>query len=237
MICNRVSKSNVIGNTDLPLQPLIDSVLLFIDKYLPTFQSSLVQSQIDAESETEKLLNQQLIDFFNGHSPDFNQYLQYRFIFRKDDESKGTNYKPDIGITIWNKEQLFSEVQSFFQIECKRLPTPNISNSRSEKEYVKGIEKNTGGIERFKNNKHGNHLEQAALIGFVQNDLLQNWHNKIKDWIQYEIDNTNSSWTVDDHLKISYQKNSLHRYHSICNRILGKPITLHHFFIDISKKK
>jgi len=97
MICNR-SNNNPIGNTIIPLRPLIDSVLNFIDTYLPQFPKALKQNEIASESEMEKLLNQYLIDFFNGHSHNFSPYLQCKFLFRKDDENKGTNYKPDIGV-------------------------------------------------------------------------------------------------------------------------------------------
>ena len=232
MICNKVNEVNIIGNTTLPLKPLIDNVILFINTYLPLFPNALIKSGIDSKNEVEKLLNQSLIDFFNGHSSTFNQYLQYSFIFRKDDEKKGTNYKPDIGVTIWNKNQSFSENISFFQIECKRLST---SLNHKGKEYVKGNEENTGGIERFKNNKHGEHLYEAALIGFVQNDSFENWHTKINNWVQYEIDNTNSTWTITDKLLEEYQNALLHKYSSICNRVSGSPIVLQHFFIDVSK--
>lgn len=233
MISKKVNANNAVGITSIPLQPLVENVLLFIDIYLPKFPSSLDKSQIIAENETEKLLNQQLADFFNGCSPDFNQYLQYRFLFRKDDESKGTNYKPDIGVTIWNKIQSYAEVNSFFQIECKRLPTPNISSKRGEKEYVRGIEENSGGIERFKNNKHGAHLEEAALIGFVQKDALQSWHDRITEWVNYEVTNTNSPWKNEDHLMPISQDSLIHKYQSECHRVQGFPIKLHHYLLNL----
>lgn len=234
MICNKVDEVNIIGNTTLPLKPLIDNVISFINTYLPLFPNALIQSGVDSKNEVEKLLNQILIDFFNGYTSTFNPYLQYRFIFRKDDEKKGTNYKPDIGVTIWHNKgsHSFSDKTSFFQIECKRLST---SLNHKGKEYVIGNDENTGGIERFKNNKHGEHLNEAALIGFMQNDSLKNWHDKIIDWVQYEIDNTNSTWTATDKLLVEYQNELLHKYSSVCNRVIGSPIVLHHFFIDVSK--
>ncbi len=236
MICNKVDEY-IIGNTTLPLKPLIDNVISFIKTYLPLFPNALIQSGVDPKNKTEKLLNQSLIDFFNGHSSTFNQYLQYKFIqykflFRKDDEKEGTNYKPDIGVTIWRYNPGFSGELSFFQIECKRLST---SLKHKGKEYVKGHNENTGGIERFKNNKHGEHLNEAALIGFIQNGSLKNWYDKIMNWVQYEIDNTNSSWTTTDKLLVEYQKELLHKYSSVCNRVSGSSIVLHHFFIDVSK--
>ena len=132
MICNR-NNENPIGNTTIPIKPLIDSVLNFIDTYLPLFPNALKHNDISSKNEVEKLLNQYLIDFFNGHSHNFSPYLQCKFLFRKDDENKGTNYKPDIGVTIWNNQLQNFKAQSFFQIECKRLPIPNVSSTRAKK--------------------------------------------------------------------------------------------------------
>lgn len=232
MICNR-SNENPIGNTTIPLRPLINSVLNFIDTYLPLFPEFLKQNKIDSKNEIEKLLNQELIKFFTGYAFDYNPYLQYKFIFMKDDENKGTNYKPDIGVTIWNSQHKSSQIHSFFQIECKRLPTPNVSNTRSEKEYVIGIAENTGGIERFKNKKHGEHLGEASLIGFIQNGNISDWHTKINEWIKIEVDNKSTHWTNDDYLISVSNTTILNRYSSLCQRKEVEAITIHHFLLNI----
>ena len=232
MICNR-GNDNPVGTTTIPIRPLIDSVLKFIDTYLPLFPNSLKQNEIASESEVEKLLNQYLIDFFNGQSHNFSPYLQCKFLFRKDDENKGTNYKPDIGVTIWNNQIQNSQPQSFFQIECKRLPIPNISTTRSEKEYVIGIAENTGGIERFKNKKHGEHLEESSLIGFIQNGNISNWHTKINEWIKIEINNQSTNWTENDYLTSVSNSTILNRYRSLCQRKHSETITIHHFLLNI----
>lgn len=232
MICNR-SSEKPIGCTTIPIKPLIDSVLSFIDTYLPLFPDALKRNDISSENEVEKLLNQYLIDFFNGHSHNFSPYLQCKFLFRKDDENKGTNYKPDIGVTIWNNQLQNFQTQSFFQIECKRLPIPNLSSTRSEKEYVIGIKKNTGGIERFKNKKHGEHLEESSLIGFIQDGTINDWHIKINEWIKIEVDNKSAHWTKDDYLTTVSSSTILNRYISLCQREDLKEITIHHFLINI----
>lgn len=232
MICNR-SSDNPIGNTTIPIRPLIDSVLKFINTYLPLFPNALKKNDITSISEVEKLLNQYLIDFFNGHSHNFSPYLQCKFLFRKDDENKGTNYKPDIGVTIWNNQIQNFQPQSFFQIECKRLPIPNPSNTRSEKEYVIGIAENTGGIERFKNKKHGEHLEESSLIGFIQNESISDWFTRINEWIKIEVDNKSANWTNEDYLVSVSNSTILNRYISFCHREDSEAITIHHFFINI----
>jgi len=234
MICNRSNGTPTsIGNTTIPIKPLIDNLLKFIDTYLPLFPDALKQSNIDSGNEVEKLLNQYLIDFFNGHSHNFSPYLQCKFLFRKDDENKGTNYKPDIGVTIWNNQIQNFKTQSFFQIECKRLPIPNVSSTRSEKEYTIGILENTGGIERFKNKKHGEHLEESSIIGFIQNESINDWFTRINDWIKIEVDNKNINWTDKDYLVPVSDSKTLNRYSSICYRENLKAITIHHFLLNI----
>ncbi len=234
MICDKVNK-NTIGNTSIPILPLIDKAIEFIGKYLPSFPNSL---KIDINNtapkdETEKLLNQSLVDFFNGHSQKFTPYLQCKFLFRKDDENRGTNYRPDIGITIWNEKTENSETKSFFQIECKRLPIPNTSKSRSEMEYVIGIEKNTGGIERFKNKKHGAHLDVSAMIGFIQDETTSEWYNYINEWIKIQIDIHSPNWTKDDYLINESSSSLLSKSTSICKRDELDSIVLHHFLLNM----
>ena len=232
MISKTLGENLIIGNTTLPTQPLIDSILKFLDIYLPQFQKRIILYKPNIEKET--LLNQQLVDFFTGKVDEFNPYIEFKFIFRKDDENELTLSKPDVGVTIWSKKQSLSNVESFFQIECKRLPTPDISKNRSEKEYVMGTKKHGGGIERFKSTKHGSHLNEAALIAYVQDETLVYWHDKIKSWINEEICTKTTYWEAQDHLKNIYTKNKLHKYCSICKRNMAKPIKLHHYLIDIS---
>ena len=232
MICDR-GNENPTGNTTIPIRPLIDAVLKFIDTYLPMFPDALRQNNINSENEVEKLLNQYLIDFLNGHSHNFNPYLQCKFLFRKDDENKGTKYKPDIGVTIWNNQLQNFQTQSFFQIECKRLPIPNISSTRSEKEYVIGLTENTGGIERFKNKKHGEHLIESSIIGFIQNETINDWFIRINDWIEIEVDCKNTNWTNEDYLVTVSDSKILTRYSSLCNREDSDAMTIHHFLINI----
>lgn len=235
MICKR-SIEKPVGNTTVPIKPLIGSLLKFIEKYLPLFPDELIRVGINPEQETEKILNQNLVDYFNIFSYDYNPYLDIKFNFRKDDERNGSNFKPDVGVTVFNPKEKKLYPQSFFVFECKRLPVPNISNTRSEKEYVIGINKNTGGIERFKFKKHGNHLEESSLIGYVQSGKLIDWHSQINEWIKHEIKNDNSNWTENDYLTNVSNSINLNRYKSLCKRRNLVDITIHHYLIKMHKK-
>ena len=236
MISKKLDHAPIVqGDITIPITPLIEGILNFVDAFLPLFPASI--KNINPPLITEKLLNQQLVDFFNGHSSDkkYGEYIIYKFIFRKDDERSDTQARPDIGVTIWNKAQGQSDSNSFFQIECKRLPTPGVSVDRSETEYVRGTPKNKGGIERFKRNEHGFHINEAALIGYVQDNTLDYWINKISEWINLEISNDKNDlkWLISDHLVLIKKQALLNKYISTCGRENKTDILLYHFLINV----
>jgi len=82
---------------------------------------------------------------------------------------------------------------SFFSVESKRLPSPEKSR---EKEYVLG-NKNNGGIERYKTEKHGKGLNESGLLGFVEKGDFNYWSKTINDWIS-NLTIINSIWKKDE---------------------------------------
>ena len=96
-----------------------------------------------------------------------------------------------------------------------------------------GVAENTGGIERFKNKKHGEHLEESSLIGFIQNGTIKDWHIQINKWIKIEVDNKKANWTNEDYLVSVSDLAILSRYNSICQRENSKMISIHHFLLNI----
>ena len=77
--------------------------------------------------------------------------------------------------------QMYAIYDAFLVFECKRLPAP--SKDR-EKEYVTGgVDKTSGGIQRFKLGLHGAGLDPVAMIGYVQEYSLRYWFRKIDEWI------------------------------------------------------
>lgn len=237
MISKNLEHSPVVeGDIQIPLAPLIEQLLSFLENYLPHYKESIQGKQ--SLLRNEKLLNQDLVDYLNGHSSNCEQgnYICYKFIFRKDDERGDTIRRPDIGVTIWNNNLGKSTHSSFFQIECKRLPTPSVSKERLETEYVIGTNKNRGAIERFKRNEHGFHLDEAAIIGYVEGKTHDFWHSKISEWINAEIGNLTNElvWKNSDHLTVTGNRNEVYQYYSICTRQNNKAdIKLHHFLINL----
>lgn len=76
---------------------------------------------------------------------------------------------------------LYSIYDPILVLEGKRLPAPS---SDREREYVTGgIKSKTGGIQRFKLGIHGTTLDNAAIVGYLQEGSASDWHEKINRWI------------------------------------------------------
>jgi len=131
------------------------------------------------------------------------------------------------------------ESPPLIKFEAKRLSS-SIPKKR-EKEYVIGEYeenrqvRNSGGIERFKNNRHGKDVKNACIIGYVQSDTFAVWMGKINEWISGEIDSahdTSLTWDIHDLLKEVDVKAQLAIYNSSAKRISGDIIQLRHFWIN-----
>lgn len=110
--------------------------------------------------------------------------------------------------------------KTVFVIECKRLPAP--SNDR-KKEYIIG---NLGGIQRFKELHHGEDFSIAGMIAYIEENTYSHWHSMINSWIDELSQESDSIWTVEDKLKIEYQKQNIAKYKSDHTNI-----TLIHFWL------
>tara|TARA_Y100000310_G_C20694935_1_gene824949 strand:- start:3055 stop:3750 length:696 start_codon:yes stop_codon:yes gene_type:complete len=122
------------------------------------------------------------------------------------------------------------------KFEAKRLNST--MPKKREKEYVLGeyvagkLTKNSGGIERFKNLRHGKNDYNACIIGYVQTDSFEYWVNKINSWIAEEISNPHDStliWDDSDILQ-SDQIGRVNGYLSTPKRRNRPPLTMRHLW-------
>lgn len=127
--------------------------------------------------------------------------------------------------------------------EAKRL-TIGLPHKR-EREYVIGGYNqgqqihNSGGIERFKNERHGKNIAIAGLIGYVQTENYSYWFERINGWIQDEMEkphNPSLTWTVNDKLSIVKSKNRVCQSLSNSIRSSGDFIELRHLWVDLTQK-
>ncbi|GCC51272.1 hypothetical protein SanaruYs_14930 [Chryseotalea sanaruensis] len=157
----------------------INAVITFIKEHFDHF----AEQNKGQTSINEKGLTQKLCIFLNRSAREQPFFFHSEFM---EDVNIGTSAQVDIGtlsysqtITIVDRD--YSDDDSFFSIEAKRLPTPGTGR---EREYVIGESKPSGGIERFKKGLHGSRLKFSAIIAYVQKENFDFWFLKINSWIQ-----------------------------------------------------
>ncbi|WP_396151892.1 hypothetical protein [Flavobacterium sp.] len=121
------------------------------------------------------------------------------------------------------------ELSSIYSVESKRLPSPETSR---EKEYVIG-EKNNGGIERYKSEKHGKELLQCGLIGFVEEKDFKHWHTTINGWVTDLAKNSKTDWKIDELLSETRSNIDYCILQSIAHRQTDH-VSLTHLWVSIN---
>lgn len=190
----------------------VEKLIFYIEKQLPLFRDSDEFVDILALKKNE-----------NQHSKAFCVYMtnacSSTFCFQGENAQKGSN-SVDIGV--------YKGSNLFFTIEAKVLPTPS-SPKRKEHEYVYG---SGGGIERFKNEKHGldnndNLLPENGMIGYVKEHTFEHWHIEVNKWV------TDAGWDISEYLmKTDFSKvASLHSKHKRKN---GDALVLHHWWVMVN---
>jgi len=133
----------------------------------------------------------------------------------------------------------YSIYEPFMVVEAKRLPAP--SKDR-EREYVSGIGKATGGIQRFKCGQHGANVEIAVIIGYIEDQSVDHWHATINRWISELVAGTISdgctwkeaelleklTWNDKDRTSASIS------FHGRFGECLTRSIRIHHVWVVMS---
>ena len=186
----------------------VNCILVFVKDTLPEFGSLLKQSNIKIHLEDD--ISKELSRFFNDKARVQNLFFQFN-------EKKGVDF------TIFVNPYKLG-VSSIFMIEAKRL-------SKKRRDYVYGV---TGGIERIKREQDdfGTHLNNGAMIGYIQDENQEYWLMKINSWIDNLIhQETDIVWKEEDKLIINDQ---LSDFISIHSRVSKDPITLYHYWISLN---
>jgi hypothetical protein len=156
-----------------------------------------------------------------------------------DEKNKGRKIdlspKPS-GTRIWIDGRRYTQYDSLLPIECKRLPTPK-EKDRDEREYVFSQYSSTGGIQRFKAGLHGARHLFGAMIGYVQQDTVALWDERIRGWITALVERGEPGWNESDLLQavldnVTRQVAVLSSTH---DRASGLPkIELRHLWIQLN---
>ncbi|GHT31425.1 hypothetical protein FACS1894214_2720 [Planctomycetales bacterium] len=115
-----------------------------------------------------------------------------------------------------------------FIVESKVLPVPI---KKREKEYVIG-EKNNGGIERYKTEKHGKGLDNCGILGFVEDKTFDDWLSVINMWI-VELSQSNNGWNQDEVLTMTENREDYACLESTAHRTSQSDVQLFHLWITL----
>lgn len=159
-----------ISKEELPRQ-----TIKFVYEQLPAWRDD--PNRRDEESENK--LNLDLCKYLNSKARQefpmvcFN-HEEYQVGRRTVDLSASPSDKTSIDAKV------YTVYEPFLVLEGKRLPAPRKDR---EKEYVTGLDRTSGGIQRFKMGFHGRDQNIAAMIGYVQKDIGANWFSVVNGWI------------------------------------------------------
>ncbi len=203
----------------------------FVYSHLPHWRDHPDRRIIESENElTESLTNYLADEARRGNQP---------FTFSNQPSAGGRR-------TVDFSARLYDEMLNTFALpaltvfEAKRLPTPG---SQREKEYVIGLEKSYGGIQRFKLGKqgHGSGFQLVAMIGYIQKDTPDLWLNTINSWIVELAENTSEgsiSWEQSETLAKLKKDKKAHTARAISthSRYAESNITIRHLWIIMNTK-
>lgn len=141
----------------------------------------------------------------------------------------------DLSVHLYVADQILED--PFYLLEAKRLPTPGTGR---EREYVVGDgSKQSGGIERFKENLHGDGLLYAGMIAYIQKDRKPSWLENVNQWITdlttHPPTNARSTWSQNDVLRQETTATPIVReFPSKHHRAHGGPLQLRHFWLYLT---
>lgn len=185
---------HLIGRITQGISPdtTIRKTLQFVEAQLPAWRDMPERPEVEAEDD----LNGQLCKYLNFAARHENFSMAY---FHHEERQTG---RRRVDLSALPPERTVIEgrnycvLEPFLVLEGKRLPLPTRDR---EREYVTGVDNKSGGIQRFKLGLHGASLRHAGMIGYIQKESFDIWHNSINEWIE-ELATSDSLWSSDDRL-------------------------------------
>lgn len=224
------------GTLQAGLQPLgsLLTVLDFIAAELPRWRDRHDRGKVTAETR----LTSQLVAHLNSATRHAGwDWLQFRP--EEPDTSEGGRLIDMIaaprGCDVEVEGRRYSDFDTLFPIECKRLPTPR-SKTRDKREYVASEKSSTGGIQRFKAGHHGADFGMGAIIGYVQAETTPIWYKRIDRWIGGRARRKIPNWTNEDRPGEASHDRAARtaKVRSLHTRERGLPhIALYHLWIEM----
>jgi len=184
--------------------------------------------------QSEKKLNLQLVKFLGSQTRDDFPMIRFNHEeYQRGQRSVDISATPIEHAVI--KATSYTIYDPFLVLECKRLPA---DRKAREMEYVTGLEKKSGGIQRFKLGLHGSKLDIVVMIGYLQKDSTIYWFKKINSWISQLCSGVVKdvcNWNTDELLE-SFKEDpskSISSCRSIHSRIESNStkVEIYHFWI------
>jgi hypothetical protein len=229
------AEGQLTSGIDRTTSTLVLKTITFVRQQLPAWRDDLDRP----DEQSENKLNLQLCKFLDSRAR--NDFPMVRF----DHEEYQTGRRSvDLSAspvgTMVIGAQMYTIYNPFLVFECKRLPAP--SKDR-EKEYVTGgVDKISGGIQRFKLGLHGAGLDPVVMIGYVQEYSLRYWHRKINEWISelaIRVIEDTFIWNESELLEmidecVSKGLATCRSVHMRIGSTTSRDITIHHLWIAMN---
>lgn len=216
----------------------VEHVYTFVTSTLAAWTSE----EVDRSNSNENELTNELCRVLNQTKP---AEAPYSF-HHQNIEDANRNTSTDFAV-FPNTSTVSSALSSFntaiVKFEAKRL-TAGLGTAR-EKEYVIGQyngkeqTKNSGAIERFKNETHGKDVSNTAILAYVQRHEFSAWETKINGWITDEIQaphDATLTWANGDLLTNGVVSNKVITYTSNSARLTQSPVTIKHIWVDLTEE-
>lgn len=232
MLIDEISKIPVtVIESSIPQGTTVSLILEIIKKAPQNLKSALSNVNL-SKSLNENSLTRLLVEEIDKQIRLFN--LPFGVKNQYTDNFFGTKGIPDF---YFHSLEIGTSAPAFFVVEAKRLPAPT---KIREKEYVigetlnkKGIKESSGGIERFKIEKHGFGINENGMIGFIEAENFTYWLALINNWIE-ELSKTHPDWSLSEQL-VSKEIDLIYSYmESIVIRKSGS-MKLHHIWIIVTQ--
>lgn len=226
--------NNTFGTLDsAPDGKIISKVFDFVTSVLQNFEGK--------KDDNENYLTNELCKQLGFKKPpEFPFFFQHQNI----EDAKENTSTDFAAFGTYSYAQAYNKEGEEFPLvkfEAKRLSST--LPKKREREYVIGeyekgkLIKNSGGIERFKNLRHGKDVVHAAIIGYIQTDTFDHWAKKIDGWIKEEVGSPHDStltWDVDDYLQSNWTNGNLCCFLSKPKRKGSIGLNMNHIWINLT---
>jgi hypothetical protein len=227
-----LGNNNAIGTLDsAPSGWIVNHIFSYVLSILSVFEAET--------NDNENAITHKLCLFLSQRKPP-----EYPYFFQHQNlEDEKANTSTDFAAYGTFDYSNTLNPSALVVFEAKRLNT-GLPHKR-QREYVIGEYNqerqvhNSGGIERFKNGRHGKGVAVAGLIGYVQTKDNSYWFEKINEWVQDEIDKPHNpllTWIVNDKLLNARSDSRVCQYLSRSIRLSGDVIELRHLWVNLTQK-